>query len=171
MLAFLKRPTTPRAAAVILVLTLLASVVMGRETPAPAVVALSAPAAVPQTGESLSDLDIQRLGRSRNTEGVPDLFGPQRSNIPAPAPEIATPETPRPPAPPSAPPLPYTYLGQFIDGERTEVFVAHGDEHYTVQKGETLDGKYRIEKITPQAITFVYLPLGIRQQLAIPALK
>jgi len=162
MLAFLKRPAAPRALAVVLALTLLATVVMGRETPAPlTVVALSAPAAAPQAGDALADLDIERLGRARNSDGVPDLFGPQRSG--APAPEIATPEP--------APPLPFTYLGQYIDGERTEIFIAHGDEHYTVQKGQTLEGAYRVEKITPQAITFVYLPLGIRQKLAIPTLK
>ena len=67
--------------------------------------------------------------------------------------------------------MPFTYLGQFIDGDRTEIFVALRDEHYSVERGKTLEGKYKVENITATAVTFVYLPLGTRQKLAIPVLK
>jgi hypothetical protein len=170
MIAFLKSQFTSRAVVALLAMTLIASVVMGRESPAPSVVALASPAAPLQTAEPLPQFDLQRHARLGHAEQVPDLFAP-RSSVPPPSAAIVNAEPPQPAQPPSAPPLPFTYLGQFIDGERTEIFVALGDEHYSVERGKTLEGKYKVENITATAVTFVYLPLGTRQKLAIPVLK
>jgi hypothetical protein len=101
---------------------------------------------------------------------VPDLFAP-RTPVSPPAPEVVNTQPPSPPPAPAAPPLPFTYLGQFIDGAKTEIFVARGAEHYSVEKGRTIEDQYRVEKITKTAVTFIYLPLGTRQNLAIPELK
>jgi len=171
MIAYLKSNIPPRTAIALAAMALLATVVMGRENPPASVVALATPATPPSTAaETATQLNLQKLGRSKNTEGVPDLFAPQFQAPPL-APAAVKSEPPSPPPAPAAPPLPFTYLGQYIDGERTEIFIARGDEHYTAEKGRTIEGEYRVEKITPTAVTFVYLPLGTRQTLAIPALK
>ncbi|MGH8706955.1 MAG: hypothetical protein ACREVD_02710, partial [Burkholderiales bacterium] len=73
------------------------------------------------------------------------------------------------PVAPVAPPLPFRYLGKVVDGERTAVFLARQDEHFLAVPGGTLAGEYRVEEITPAAITLVYLPLGTRQSVPIPA--
>ena len=172
MFAFLKSNLSPRAVVAVAVPMLLVSVVMGRENPPPAVVALAAPApSASAAAEPASDLALVRLRRSKSAGAVADLFAP-RTPPAAAAPEVAStdPTAVAPPAP-SAPPLPFTYLGQYIDGEKTEIFVARDGEHYTLEKGKTIDGQYKVEKISSTAVTFVYLPLGTRQKLAIPALK
>lgn len=171
MTSFLTKTVPPRAILAAGAMTLLVSVVMGRETrEPPEVVALAARTAAPASpSESAADLDLQQLTRSKKVENIADLFAPRNLTLAA-LPQVASAE-PAPPPAPSAPPLPFTYLGQFIDGEKTEVFVALGDEHYSVEKGKTINGQYKVEKVTPSAVTFVYLPLGTRQSLPIPALK
>jgi hypothetical protein len=170
MTSFLTGNIPLRAVLAAAAMTLLGSVVLGRETPKPpAVVALAATAAAPPSASGSDvDLDLQQISRSKPAENITDLFAPRNRAAPV-LPDAASVEPPAPPAP-SAPPLPFTYLGQFIDGEKTEIFIAQGDEHYSAEKGRTIDG-YKIEKVTATAVTFIYLPLGIRQSLAIPALK
>lgn len=168
MKPFLTRKTGWRAAAAAGIMTLLVSVVMGRESSQPPTViahaARSTAPAVP--ADAFSEIDLERLKRTRNAAGGADLFAP-RSPAPVAVPEAVSAE-PAPP-PPSAPPLPFTYLGKLVDGDKTEVFIARGDEHYSAEQGRTIDGQYRIEKVTANAVTFVYLPLGIRQRLPVPA--
>lgn len=170
MTSFLIRNIPPRVVLAAGAMSLLVSVVLGRENPEPpAVVALAAATVAAGTTESVADLDLQQLKRSRKSEDIADLFAP-RQRLPVTLPEPVNAEPPAPPAP-SAPPLPFTYLGKFIDGEKMEVFIAQGNEHYSIEKGKTIDDRYKVEKVTETAVTFVYLPLGTRQSLAIPSLK
>jgi hypothetical protein len=172
IIAFLKSNISPRAVMAVTAMTLLASVVMGRENPPPTVVALAAPAtATRAVEEPAGDLDLQRLERSKNTQGVADLFAPRNPPPPPAAEVVSTEASAAPPAAPSAPPLPFTYLGQFIDGDKTEIFVARNGEHYSLEKGKTIEGQYKVDRITKTAVTFIYLPLGTRQKLAIPVLN
>lgn len=169
MIAPQKSKLASRVTLAIIALTLVASVVLGREpTPRPTVLALAAPREK-QTApsESMPDLDLERLNRVRTNEEVTDLFAPRTPALPA-LPQ-ATDSPPPPPPAPSAPPLPFTYLGKLIDGDKREVFIARGDEHYSVEKGKTIGSEYKIENVTANAISFIYLPLGIRQKLSIPA--
>ena len=173
MAPLLKKTLSPRALTVIATMTLLVSVVMGRENPDPA-----APRTPdhPRTAaaDPAADLKLQVLGRSVNGDAIPDLFAP-RNPPPVSIDDVANaalePAVDAPPAAPSAPPLPFSYLGRYIDGEKTEIFIARGEEHYSVRKGETLDGQYKVEAISPAAVTFIYLPLGTRQKLALPVLN
>ena len=171
MTSFLTTNISPRAVVAVAAMTLLVSVVLGREKPEPpAVVALATSTSTPGTAaESAVDLDLRPLERSKKSEGSADLFAP-RIQPPVALPDTASAEPPAPPAP-RAPPLPFTYLGQYIDGEKTEVFIAQGDEHYSVEKGKKIDGQYKVEKVTATAVTFIHLPSGTRQSLPIPALK
>jgi hypothetical protein len=164
-----KTKLAPRLALAIVALTLVASVVLGRETTTrPTVVALAAPRANQAApSEAMPDLDLQQLNRVRTSDEVTDLFAPRKPVLPA-APPAADAEPPPPPAP-TAPPLPFTYLGKLIDGDKLEVFIAHGGEHYSVEKGMTIGNEYKVENVSANAITFIYLPLRFRQKLSIPA--
>ncbi|SRR6266404_6852435 len=75
------------------------------------------------------------------------------------------------PPKPVAPPLPYRIAGQVTHDGAMQVVLARDDRVFTVRQGEALDNIYRIESITPDAVTFVYLPLAERQQLAVGGLR
>jgi hypothetical protein len=75
------------------------------------------------------------------------------------------------PPKPMAPPLPYRIAGQVSHDGVMQVVLARDDRVFTVREGETLDNVYRIESITPDTVTFVYLPLDERQQLAVGGLR
>jgi len=49
------------------------------------------------------------------------------------------------------------------------VVLAKGDRVVTVREGEILEDGYRVESITTQAVTLVYVPLGVAQQLPVNA--
>lgn len=138
---------------------------LGRlDAPAP-VMASAASSPAPSAAQSAPELDLRDLKREKNPAEV-DLFAPRKppaAVVPAPA------STDQAAPPPSAPPLPFVYLGKLVDGDKLEIFVARGEDHYSVEKGKTIDGRYRVEKVTASAVTFIYLPLGTRQTLPIPA--
>jgi hypothetical protein len=104
---------------------------------------------------------------ARDSIGQPrgELFGAPPA---APAPAAAL---PRAPAAPVAPPLPYRVAGSVVKGGVAELLLARGDTVLAVKEGDTLDGGYRVESIGPAEITLVYLPLGVRERLALPTLE
>lgn len=74
----------------------------------------------------------------------------------------------RAPVVPTAPPLPYTYMGSYVrDGGRPVFFLTRGDRTYDVKIGDMLDGVYRFEGLSGNALVFTYVPLGIRQTLSV----
>ena len=168
----LLRDVPPRAAAVVVALALAAGVVTGAPwstAPEPAVEPAARP--VVSTGSAVAmaePLDLESLQRRKKEGTVPDLFG-----LPASAQRAATLDLqaraapPVPPPAPAAPPLPFRYLGRMADGERTVVFLEHGLGVASAAAGETVDN-YRIESISESAVTFVYVPLGTPQTLAVP---
>jgi len=94
-----------------------------------------------------------------------NAFAPKSFYVPPPRPKVAPPP---PPPPPSAPPLPFRFMGVVREsGARLHVFLSRGDRLYTVRQGEILDGDYRVEEISPEAVTFTYLPLNETQKLSI----
>ena len=135
------------------------------EPPPPATTRASsaAPSAQAAPAERYSALPSREsIGKAR---GEP--FG-ARSWVP-PAPKRAT--VVEAPPKPVAPPLPYRIAGQVTHDGAMQVVLARDDRVFTVRQGETLDNLYRIELITPDAVTFVYLPLDERQQLAVGGLR
>jgi len=105
----------------------------------------------------------QGIGKAR---GEP--FGPRSWTPPAPAgPKVAA----APPPKPVAPPLPYRVAGQVTHDGVMQVVLAREDRVFTVREGETLDNIYRVESITPDMVTLVYLPLDERQTLAVGGLR
>ena len=52
------------------------------------------------------------------------------------------------------------------DGQAV-VYLTHGKRAYSVSQGDTIDGTYRVDSISPAQVTLVYLPLNIKQSLNI----
>ena len=72
------------------------------------------------------------------------------------------------PAPaPVAPPMPFTYMGRLHSGPDTNVFLTQGDRSLIVHEGDIIDANYRVERVSDNEITLVYLPLGERQKIVI----
>jgi len=167
----LRQRDIPRgAAAAIVALALLASVVTGRETaPArePAPPQPKAAAEVPVVAENL---DMMKLVRQRRDGSVQDLFAvPGPAPIAPLAPAATPPEAkPEPPQAPSAPALPFSYLGRMQKGERIIIYLLKNQDMLLAETGSTLENVYRVEGISDTAVNFFYLPLGTRQVLSIP---
>ncbi len=170
MKALLQRDIPRGAAAAVVALALLASVVTGRETapaPEPAPAQPSPAAAVPVLAE---DLDTLKMIRQRRDGSVLDLFAiPAPPQIAPVAPAAAPPEAkPEPPQAPGAPALPFSYLGRMQKGERTIIYLLKNQDMLLAETGSTLENDYRVEGISDTAVNFLYLPLGSRQVLSIP---
>jgi hypothetical protein len=175
MKPLLPRDIPRRAAVVVVVLALIASVVAGREEPsADPQTDRARESASPPTGDGpapqsgLPDLDLDKLNRAARNNKITDLFA-SKASMPAPPPAVAaiTPPPPPPPPAPTPPPLPFRYFGKWVDGEKMAVFLWKDNEGHSASAGDTLDGTYRIESITDSSVNFIYLPLGSKQALPI----
>ena len=74
---------------------------------------------------------------------------------------------PEPAPAPVAPPLQFKYLGKIIEGKVTRVFLSLADKNHVVGVGERIDSQYRVDRISDDTIEFTYMPLRIKQTLAI----
>lgn len=151
-----------RAAITVVALVLLASAVIGRESPpAPQPVSMRQS---PEPQAQTQDVDVQRLLRQRNGREATDLFARHSWAPPAPPTPPAPPVAIDPPAPPQAPALPFKYLGRMVKPDATLVYLLKGEEMFVVEAGTTL-ADYRVDAISESEISFVYLPLGTKQAL------
>jgi len=66
---------------------------------------------------------------------------------------------------PVAPPLPFTFAGRYTEGSKITVYLMDGTKMLRVQQGETINEKYRIDKIEQASLSITYLPLGTTQIL------
>ncbi|WP_018990931.1 hypothetical protein [Aromatoleum toluclasticum] len=69
------------------------------------------------------------------------------------------------PVEPQAPPLPFRYVGAIDDAQGKAVFLLEGTQVRVARPGEEIAGRYRVERITPSAVEFTYLPLKKMQIL------
>jgi len=162
--AFLRMPVSPRTTLAIAALALCVSLVIGREAPPPA----PAPAPAPAAPTAAADLDLARLQRARLGERTADPFARPAgvatlAAAPSAPPARAAVQAPAPPS------LPYSFLGRIVDGNKSTLYLARGEQQYAAEAGAILDGQYQIEQVGPSAIQFVYLPLGTRHTLPLPA--
>lgn len=162
-LSFLQGRTARRAGVIVLVLLAAASVVAGRERPAPA-----EPAAVGvrptrvAAGAPVADIDLGSLERATLAAPGNDPFAP-RSFAPPP---VA--QAPAAPQAPSAPPLPFVYIGKVTQDGKTEFYVTRDDDLISIAAGQKIDAEYRVDAITDSSIRFTYLPLKTPQSLELP---
>jgi len=150
--------------------TLIATVVSGREKPGTDLVAAPAERAAAQLGaqgsvQEAADIDLDKLQRPKKEI--------------SPAVELFTAADPQPAAAgehgksqaravPPEPPLPFKYLGKVIDDGKLSVFLMAANAYYSVQQGETVIKQYRVDRITDAAVTFTYLPTGTQKVLPVP---
>jgi hypothetical protein len=108
----------------------------------------------PAAAVSLASLDAPRPA----LPALPGFLQP-RSLQPPPPP-------PPPASKPKAPPLPFRFVGAIEEGDGRAVFLLEGIQVRVVRAGDELGGQYRVERITPASVEFIYLPLKERQILA-----
>jgi hypothetical protein len=85
---------------------------------------------------------------------------------PPPPPAPVKIEKPPPPAPPSAPPLPFQFLGRWIEDGKVHFFLQMHDRNLSVQVGEEI-GPYKFDSAQGGQLRFIYLPLQQVQTLAV----
>lgn len=108
-------------------------------------------------------LHSEKLYREAADRPIKDIFSARSWYVPPPPPKAL------PPPPPTAPPLPFVYIGKLEEEGRITVFLAREGTNYSVKQGDQIDGVYRIDHVSAQAVVFTYLPLNIRQTLPIGA--
>lgn len=150
------------------------------ETVQPIVPARTAQSSARGKKSDISHLQVDQLGQRKFSAEADDIFAPtswepKRPPVslssspfgsgqvakPAPAPVLA------PPSPPVAPPLQFKYVGRITEGKITSVFLSLAENNYIAKVGERIEAKYRVDRITDDAIEFTYLPLGAKQTLPI----
>lgn len=173
----MKRPTLPGWAKWLIPGLLAAGGLMAASSdggPTPATVAPARPArgaaavAVDKSAEpSAERVELERLAaREPAAEtSAGNAFAPTSWFVPPPPPPVVLAPPPPPPPPPSAPPLPFAYLGRYEDKSALVVILTKGDRVYTVVPGDVIDGVYRVERTSVQAVELTYLPLKIPQTL------
>jgi hypothetical protein len=95
-------------------------------------------------------------GAMRLAEEGDDLF---------PAHSWRPPPPPAPPVQPMAPPLPFEFKGRMEEGGHSLIFLARQQMMLVVKQGDTLDGLYHVDALTPWSVEFTYLPLKQKQSL------
>jgi hypothetical protein len=142
----------------IAVIGTVASVVAGREQPAPQVVE---PIKRVDTRLAVSEeIDLSKLEARAGEEVKNDAFAARSFSPPA----VPAGQAPERQAKREAPPLPFRYVGKLQDGDKLAVFLAHGEESLVVSAGQKI-GEYRVDSVTEEEIRFTYLPLKTKQVL------
>ena len=68
---------------------------------------------------------------------------------------------------PTAPPMPFQFVGRLDDRSDLQVFLQSGEKIYVVRKGDVIDETWRIERISKEELSLVYLPLHLAQTLSV----
>jgi hypothetical protein len=135
---------------------------------APAGAEAAASNSPPQRREALRMDLLQRGAQEKAAQDVFAAHSWQRAAPPAPEPRLEPPPAP----PPTAPPPPFTFLGTFEAADGKPVFyLVEGDQVHAVGEGEVINGVWRVEAAGVDEIVLLYLPLSIRQSLALGTAK
>jgi hypothetical protein len=79
---------------------------------------------------------------------------------PAPVPDPVPPPVPMQPPAPTAPEPAMSYLGRLEQDGRSYVFLGTGADPRVVEIGSTIDGLWKVEKVTATQVELRYLPLN-----------
>lgn len=111
-------------------------------------------------------LQLDKLARADAGEPEQDPFAGKSWYVPPPPPP--QPKVVQEAPQPTAPSLPFRYMGRMQEENgQALVYLTQGTRAYSVSQGDTIDGTYRVESISPAQVTLVYLPLNIKQRLNI----
>lgn len=115
-----------------------------------------------KTGDDRLVLNLHKLNRAGMSDAGQNIFAGKSWYVPPPPPKL------QPPSAPSAPPLPFTFMGKLQEESgRLIVYLVKGDTAYTVAQGDVIDNTYKVEDVTAAQMTLTYLPLNVKQTLAI----
>ncbi|MBV5297331.1 MAG: hypothetical protein JZU64_04125 [Rhodoferax sp.] len=109
-----------------------------------------------------ANIEPAQLGTQQRTpvaENIPDLFAAISWYVPPPPPP------PEPAPPPTAPPLPFVFIGQYIEGDSQLILLTRGTRLLSVSVGDVIDGSYKVVSMQGGQLQFLYLPLKIEQSL------
>lgn len=111
----------------------------------------------------------QRPGYHRVLTAMPSqAVVTQPTVVAAPPPPVwVEPPQPSEPARPSAPQPEFRYLGRLVRDDAAWVFITQGENQYAVRLGNTFEGKWRFEDVTPQSLVLRYLPLNQTRTLSL----
>lgn len=117
----------------------------------------------PRAPQPLPSLDELNVDRPPLPDVAADILPPTQLHPPA---EQAIPSSA--PAVPDAPPLPFRFVGALKE-ERGELtaFLLEGEQLRVVRAHDTIDERYRVERVTTTFIEFTYLPRRMRQVLTV----
>jgi len=71
----------------------------------------------------------------------------------------------------AAPELPFRYVGRLLQNGKREVLIMRGEQLFIIVSGDRIGDEYRVEHIGDSSISFIYLPLKLKQQLLLPGLN
>jgi len=91
--------------------------------------------------------------------GTPQKIMPGQQAAQAAAPAAADPNAP--------PPLPFQFLGRFVDEGKAAYFLQAGERNVVARPGDLLEERYRFDGVVQGALQFTYLPLNQKQTLAV----
>jgi hypothetical protein len=103
-------------------------------------------------------VDPSRIEREASIFGAANL-----------APVAPKPQAAAPAQAPQAPPLPYQYVGKKTEDGQWEVYLTLNDELRIARINTVIDGKYRVDSLSPVAMGLTYLPLNQAQTLSLGA--
>ncbi len=66
-----------------------------------------------------------------------------------------------------APPLPFQFVGRFVDEGKAAYFLQSGERNVVARVGEKVDDSYVLDSASGDTLTFTYLPLKQQQQLVV----
>lgn len=98
-----------------------------------------------------------RLAHARS-----NLFPEQTWYVPPPPPP---PPPYIPPPPPQAPPLPFAYMGRWLEAGETTWYLSRGGTPIAVRAGQVVDGVWRLDPPRGGSLHFTYLPLNQTRSL------
>ena len=124
--------------------------------------ARSRPASGPGSGPGSLALPERAAGET----GVANAFASHSWYVAPPPPRPLVQAPPPPPPKPVAPPLPFRFVGSYVEqGGAPVYFLVQGERAYDVRVGDTLDGKYSVDGLEGDRLLLTYLPLKERQVL------
>ena len=133
--------------------------------PAPVVIAAAAaptinPALAIHPRRNLDDDEEAASLFARQSWQTPQNIMPGQQTVQADASPVAA-------DPNAPPPLPFQFLGRFVDEGKAAYFLQAGERNLVARPGDLLEERYRFDGVVQGALQFTYLPLNQKQTLAV----
>jgi hypothetical protein len=141
-----------------------------RERPAAATLATSAVAAGLHAIAQESGPDLKIHPRTADDDDLGNVFAKQSWQPETPKKIMlaqAEPDAAKAAAAPGAPPLPFQFLGRFVDEGKAAYFLQADGRNVVARVGEKVDEHYMLDSASGDALNFTYLPLNQKQSLVV----